>query len=90
MQEILRLSQTAKKTKLPDEESSRPLLAAGCCIDFHPVRAYSLVLSDGEGRIRIFFLTGGGHGRPTAVLLSACLYSFSVYVDQPKDISSLC
>ena len=37
MQETFRLTQKPSQGLKPDEESSRPLLASGCCIDFHPV-----------------------------------------------------
>ena len=37
LQEVMRLRQASKSGVKPDEEPSSPLLAAGCCIDFHPV-----------------------------------------------------
>lgn len=44
LQEVVRLEATPKQGLKPDERPSRPILAAGCCIDFHPVRPFPLRL----------------------------------------------
>ena len=59
-QKLMRLSQANKKPQRPDEESSRPVLAAGCCIDFHPVRLRP------PGSSLPFCLTGHEYGVYTA------------------------